>query len=126
VLLARVPGSQLQVQTDSVETRIGTNELDLISEELRKPPFTRLSVPISSPRDGPCQSVLGGWPGLALVTHTRLASGSIAYQTRPAPVTSSCHCSSAWPLTSREPRSPRRRCWRRGLVGVCGRSRKVS
>ncbi len=57
-----------------------------------------------SPRDWSCQSVSGGWPGLALVTHTRLAPGSTAYQTRPAPVTSSCHCSSAWPPTSREPR----------------------
>ncbi|MHB1639662.1 MAG: ATP-binding protein [Candidatus Dormibacteria bacterium] len=44
---------------------------------------------------GTHRSVSGVWPGLALVTHTRLAPGSIAYQTRPAPVTSN------WPLLQR-------------------------
>ncbi len=117
----RAAGFTLDTGT-SVGHRSGTrvNHLNSATTSAGSPTFR--TDPLR-PR-GPFQSVSGVWPGLALVTHTRLAPGSIAYRTRPAPVTSSYHCSSAWPPTSREPRSPPEGDV--GGVGVCGRSSRLT
>lgn len=48
----------------------------------------------------------------ASVSRTLRCLSSMQYQTRPAPVTSYCHCSSLAPLSSRVASSPLRGCWR--------------
>lgn len=63
------------------------------------------------------QSVAFGCPVPATVIQTVCRSSSMAYQTRPPPVTSSCHCSQGRPLMTFVARSCLSGAWRSSTGG---------